>query len=676
MSDVYIPGIKSRFNSEKLIEDLMRLERIPRDRVERNVENLQTQKSYWQEVGRRVTALRESARLLYSYQNPFNERIAHSADSSIISATATRDASEHEYRFTVKQTAQADRFLSNPVDERMRIEAGNYKFSVGEEEISINFRGGTLRDLVDALNRRSRDKIAASFIAVQSDTKSLLIESRLTGATNKLGFLDDAAALMSSIGMVEHVNDSRRDIPISGDTIRKNTSMPEEVTISDNVLEAPPQSSVSVHVGLGFPSDTPMVLRMETSTRVNASQVFEIPQPPPGPGVSTGSVTYGGITIQNDPSTAPLPVWTPPAPPRRIDDMAVINLTFSDGTKAKLPPISDSNNFQSREYRLSDIAQGRTIVSIDVENINTHRGISIRNISILDPDAMGGGLKPLNPVSGARDAIITMEGIEMTRPTNVITDLIPGLTLNVKEVSSVPVQLRVSADTEAIKDALISLVGNYNRLMAEVNILTRSDARLVDELSYLTPAEAEEMRSRLGVFSGDPTLNSFKSNLQRTVSAAYPTSLERDLALLSQIGIGTDMRNRGGSYDVSRLRGYLEIDEKTLDMALETKLLGVKQLFGFDTTGDLIADTGIAVNLDALSRPFVEMGGIIALKTNTIDSRISQDQRRIDTMERQLAAKENELKIQYGRMEAAYARMEQMTESLNNFNNQNNRNNR
>jgi len=47
MADVYIPGVKSRFNSEKIIEDLMRLERVPKERTERNIESLQTQKGYW-----------------------------------------------------------------------------------------------------------------------------------------------------------------------------------------------------------------------------------------------------------------------------------------------------------------------------------------------------------------------------------------------------------------------------------------------------------------------------------------------------------------------------------------------------------------------------------------------------------------------------------------------------
>jgi flagellar hook-associated protein 2 len=148
--------------------------------------------------------------------------------------------------------------------------------------------------------------------------------------------------------------------------------------------------------------------------------------------------------------------------------------------------------------------------------------------------------------------------------------------------------------------------------------------------------------------------------------------------MLAQIGISTDVRRSGagGSYDPSRLRGYLEIDEKVLDHALETQLPVIQQLFGSDTDGDLITDSGLAYSLDQLTKPYVETGGFITLKTGTIDSRISQDQRRIDTMERQLAAKETALKIQYGQMEGAYTRMERMQNSLDQFSRQNSPNNR
>jgi flagellar hook-associated protein 2 len=676
MSDVYIPGVKSRFNSEKLIEDLMKLERVPKERTEKNIENLEAQKAYWQEVGRRITALRESARQLYSFQNPFNERVAVSSDDLIISASATREAGEQEYRFTVKQTAQADRFLSPPLDEKLKIESGTYAFSVGSDTVSFQFRGGSLKEFTDALNRRGRDKIGASLVTVQPGTKSLLIESKVSGAENRLGFSGDAAALAVRLGMVEQVNDSRRNITLNEQTVRENNPAPgavqpeRPVSVNEGVASVPPLASASIPFSLYVGPESPLVLKLETATTIKTEDSFEAPQPPPGPSVpSSGSVSYGGIEVANDPSGAPLPVWTPPPLPVRRDTMAVLSLSFSDGTTTSLPPISDSGDFFTRQYRLSDFAGGKTISAVTIDNANTHREISLRNAVVFDPGAIGNGFKPLHPVSTAQDAIISMEGIEMTRPSNTISDIIPGVTVTAQGVSERPVRLEIQPNREAVKDSIISMVGNYNRLMAELNVLTRADDRLIDELSYLGADEAAEMRKRLGAFTGDTTLNQFKGNLQRTVSALYPTEEERDLAMLAQIGISTNTRSSGGTggYDPSRLRGYLEIDEKALDTAIAAKLPAIRQLFGSDSDGDLIVDTGIAYNLESLAKPFVETGGVISLKTGTIESRVSQDKRRIDSMERQLASKEADLKMQYARMESAYARMEQMTSSLDNF---------
>ncbi|MDR2102890.1 MAG: flagellar filament capping protein FliD, partial [Treponema sp.] len=98
----------------------------------------------------------------------------------------------------------------------------------------------------------------------------------------------------------------------------------------------------------------------------------------------------------------------------------------------------------------------------------------------------------------------------------------------------------------------------------------------------------------------------------------------------------------------------------------------IQQLFGYDSDGDFIVDTGFAHALDLVSRPFVEAGGIITLKTGTIDSRISRDERRIATLEQQLAAKEATLKNQYGQMESAYDRLERMSTSLDQFSRQGN----
>jgi flagellar hook-associated protein 2 len=214
--------------------------------------------------------------------------------------------------------------------------------------------------------------------------------------------------------------------------------------------------------------------------------------------------------------------------------------------------------------------------------------------------------------------------------------------------------------------------------MAEMNVLTRNDARILDELSYLSEEERQEMQKRLGAFSGDTVLNQFRNSLQRAAAMPYRTSgEEQDYILLAQIGVSTDARRAGlgGGYDPARLRGYLEIDEKALDAALESRLPLVQQLFGYDTDGDLIVDSGLGLMIENLSRPYVESGGFISLKTGALDSRISQDRRRIETMDRQLAAREAQLKMQYGQMEGAYNRMEQLSNSLENFSRQNSGNN-
>jgi len=680
LSDVYVPGVKSRFNTEKLVEDLMRLERIPRERTERNIETQEIRKTYWKDLGTRVTALRESARFLFSFQNPFNDRIAVSSDENSITASATREAVEQEYRFNVIQLAQADRFLSPPLDEKTKIDAGNYTFTVGNDEISLNFRGGSLREFADALNRRRRDKIGASLITVQPGTKSLLIESKVTGAENRLGFSGDSELLAIKLGILEQVNDSRREIVISEGTVRE-TPLPDGIeptgplSINDGVLGFPPLASASIPFALEVERGSPLVLKLETQTKVNPEITRSIPQPPPGPSVpSSGSVSYGGITIENNPSTAPMPEWKPPPVPKRMDNLAVLSLSFSDGTKANLRPITDSGDFIPREFSLAEYAAGKTITALNIDNANTHREISVRGAVVYDPKAIGGGLRPLNPVSIAQDAIIDMEGIKMQRPSNTIADIIPGVTLTAKGVSDRPVRLGVSTDREGIKNAIINLVGNYNRLMAELNVLTRTDERVIDELTYLEKDEAAEMKKRLGIFAADSTLNQFRASLLRTATAPYPTDEQRELAMLAQIGISTNFPGAGYSYNPAGLRGYLQIDEKKLDAAIEQHLPAVKQLFGSDTTGDMVIDTGVAFNMDSLSKPFVERGGIISLKTGTIDSRISQDRRKIDTMDRQLAAKEAELKAQYSRMENAFSRMEQMTSSLENFSRQNSNN--
>jgi flagellar hook-associated protein 2 len=698
MPDISIPGIKSRFDTEKIVDGLMKVERLPKERIERTNETLAAQKSNWQNLGRRLNQLREDSRLLYSYQNPFNDKSAVSVNEAVLGASVSREADVQKHEFIVKQTAAADRFLSKPLDGNFRVPAGTYTFLTGANDVSFKFSGGSLQEFADTLNRQGQDSVKAGVYAVQKGQKSLLIESLVTGAENRLSFSDDALDLALQTGIVGQ----SRTVPaepkitnIKAVAARGDSAVNEAV--SGDGMRVPPMSDVSVSLGGVTPSRT-LILRFETALTGSpangappetapVSSGSYPPQPEMPSSVDDGSTILvdgkyvtqrqrlEGFTGTEDApagtETGTRPEVASYAPQARVDNLAVIELEFSDGTSAALPPIKDSAEFSQNQYQLYQLAGGKTITGININNDNTHRSVDIRNIQLFDPrpdSAEGGVIQPLNAISTAQDAVILMDGIEIQRPSNTIDDLIPGVTLNPRSASETPVGIDVEVDTEAVKDAVITLVGDYNRLMSELNVLTRNDESVVRELSYLSPEEQDDMLKRLGVFSTDSELLRFRGRLQQIMTAPYTDAAGQE-HLLSSFGITTDAR-RGSGYDPTKMRGYLEINEAAFDEALKTSLNTLHELFGRDSDGDLIVDSGLAYSLAQAVQPYVELGGIIAARTSTIDSRLAGNERRIETLDRQLTAKEQTLKIQYNELEEAYSRMERMSNSFEQFNRQ------
>jgi flagellar hook-associated protein 2 len=662
MSDAYIPGISSRFNTDQIIENLMKIERIPRERSEKEKENFQNQKTYWQDLNRRIVSFRESARQLYSFQNPFSERIVTSSDDSIITGTAIRQAIVGAREFTVKQIAQSDRFLSSPIDDSFKVEAGTYTFTVGKEKVSFDYKGGTIQDFTENLTKRGKDKVEARLMVVKQGSKSLLIEAKSTGAENKLDFTDKATDLVLNIGMMEKA-ERVNDITLTSDLVTED----KLVNIDKNSLVVGAHGTVNVK--LPELASGGLILRFETSTAVRATEPPPSQEPPPGPTIpGAGLVSYKDIAVENDPLAVPIPEWTPPPIPIRVDDMNVLFITFTDGDSVQLDPIEDGN-LHKVEYSIAET--DKIITSLDIKNQNTHRDVFISNIQVVETN--NEILVPKNPVSTAQDAIISLEGIDTMRPGNTIDDLLPGVTVTAKEATEKPVRVAVEVDRETVKDSLISFVGNYNRLMSEINVLTRNDIRVIQELTYLSSEEQAELQKKLGIFIGDSTITQFRSVLQNTVTTSYPTA--DGTTTLAKFGISTDARvsSSSGGYDPSKFRGYLEIDERKLDDAVDNNITALQQIFGFDSNGDRLVDTGAAYACESLARPYVETGGLISIKIATLDSRIKDDDRRIIALDKQLADKEASLKSQYSQMEGAYNRMEQMSNSLDNFSRQNSR---
>ncbi len=357
-----------------------------------------------------------------------------------------------------------------------------------------------------------------------------------------------------------------------------------------------------------------------------------------------------------------------PAPPEKVSDMRVLFIE-GDGKLIPLPELGDSTDFQKIQVPVGEMAG--TLESLALRNRNTHRRIAVKDISVFDKTQRGDYV-PTKALAEAGDAVIEMDGIEARRGSNAIDDLIPGVTLALKGASDAPVDLTVKRDVENISKQIIGLVGAYDRIITDIDVLTRKDETVISDAAYLSEDEKAKAKANLGLFSGDLSLQQLKGSMQNVMMNPYPTSLGRELTLLAQAGISTDTRAPGSAtIDRTRLRGYLELDEPKLTATIAEHADALRQLFGNDTTGDLIVDSGAAFKLDALLRPYVQTGGILPQRVSTLDSQIAASNRSIADYKVKLDAYMAELKRKYAQMGGALDNMQHNSQSIQNFNKQN-----
>ncbi len=667
MSDLNIPGVTDRYGTKDLISGLMEVERVPLEREEARLEGFNNEQSAWREVNSQMTTLRDSSRNLFSFENPFSLKLASSTQEHAITANPSRDANFESFKVEVLQKASADRFLSGEIDSDFKVPAGEYAFRVSDKTIKLNWRGGKLDDFVSAINRRSADTVKASLIGVTRDTKSLLIESLVTGSENKLIFEGAAEQFAKDIGMIQiKPETSEITMPLNTSTIRGTGNLSSQtIQISDTALSLPPQSGFETNIPTAVKSDSANIIRFTASA--SALPIEEPTQTDPTLPYS-GIVSFKDVTLSNENVDITLPEVPQQEFSTPVEDFSSVFIRTSSGQEIPLKNINMDGS--STEYSIT-VGEYPDISSIIVRNNNTHKTISLSPFEVLSPSSTT-DFAPTNAIEQAGDAILKYQGITITRPTNEIDDIVPNVTLNVHDTTDKEATITISPDTETAKEQLITFVAQYNRLIAEVNILTQNNPEVITELAYLSDDEVETANERLGMFTGEFALTNTRSSLQQIMSNSYPTTDNSDISMLSQIGISTSASTGGFSgVASSRLRGYLEINEDVLDEALENNILDIKNLFGYDSDEDLVIDTGLAYEMEKHLHAFTQVGGIIATKNSTLDRQIDASQDKIETLEDKLVDTEQRLRVQYGRMESTLNSLESQSSSISNFSNQN-----
>lgn len=650
-----IPGIGAG-KYDNLIETLMKKERAPRDSAAEDLKKYERQNTIWRKINQVSGEIREKTRDLYSFNNPFVEKTVTSSNERAVTATASRDAREQTFKISIDRIAQADSFLSNEIAKDFQVSKGVYTFSVGEKKFSVNWQGGKYRNFIDAVNKKGKDVLRISEIKTSPGAVSLLFESQLTGETNKLEFSDDALSFALENGLIKKNDRPAVDAEKTEAVIPAQTT--ERIAFSKPVRGSQ-QYVLEYTVSLQNNSTPPERPSSEDPSVANGDPVYE----------QVGSASYKGVTVTNAPSdTGIVPemfgVHSETGVP--VEDYNVLSLVSPRGTLIPLSPLADTAEAQTFSIPLSEYGD---ITGITVHNNNTDKSVSIERIKVYDPKATGKYI-PVNPVSQAQDASLTFEGIPVKRSTNKIDDLIPGVTLQLEDKTDKPENISIKPDTQPAKDAIIEFVAKYNRLLAEINIVTSNQQAVIDEIEYFTDDERKTAEENLGALFGDTTLSSLKNNLRQIVANVYRKNADTSIRTLSQIGISTKSDTSSGLNEV-RLRGYLEIDEKKLDEALQNSMEDVRYLFGYDTDNDVLIDDGVAYQVFKQIDPYVQRGGIFSTRTNGLAAQIKTSKEKIARYDKALEKKEQELRQKYGDMDGTLRSLQKQSDMINNFSRQN-----
>src|SRR6056297_2839610 len=250
MSDISIPGVSSKYNTDKMIDAIMKAERAPLNRMEDRKETFNEQKKVWNQVNRKLSTLQQNSRSLYSFENPFKEYVASSSSPEVLSASADRSASKGIDEISVQQVAANDAFRSRSLDSSFSIKPGTYAFQVGEQQVEFDFDGGDIQEFVRRLNLRGKGLIQAKLVNDTPDTSIMVIESTKTGADNRLTFQKDAQEMGEATGVLARVATGERDLSISSENASpiEASSLKGDFQIQSGSLIVPPNTSAQIEI--------------------------------------------------------------------------------------------------------------------------------------------------------------------------------------------------------------------------------------------------------------------------------------------------------------------------------------------------------------------------------------------------------------------------------------------
>lgn len=220
----------------------------------------------------------------------------------------------------------------------------------------------------------------------------------------------------------------------------------------------------------------------------------------------------------------------------------------------------------------------------------------------------------------ATDAVIQVNGIEVTQATNKLEDVIQGVTLNVSKVDTEPQTLTVTRNDDKTKAAINEFITAYNN----VNRFIKSST------AYTEGAGGN-------ILNGDNTARTVQTRLSGIMS--FQSSNDGAFKTLSDLGIRT------------QADGSIQLDDAKFSKALAENRDDIAKLFQDKTNG-------IATYTQDITKGLINStSGIVTTASNGAKTRIKDLDSQYERKQAQIEATMERYRAQFTALDSLVAKM-------------------
>lgn len=236
------------------------------------------------------------------------------------------------------------------------------------------------------------------------------------------------------------------------------------------------------------------------------------------------------------------------------------------------------------------------------------------------------------------DLDMTVNGIQVYRDSNSVTDVVPGVKLDIKNTGTTNVV--VSSNTGGLRESIDDFIFNYNSLIDVASYLT-GEKNEEDELAGSLANEKNSVNSILSSMRGLLDLNS------TTPSSGFNTF--RDLGISAELG------------------GKLSLRETTYANAIENNLDDVRTMLTANTNDQLATDSnpkGLALDAQNIIDGYLADSGTIRVKTDSAKESMSKYEKDLVDLQERLEKIKSRYLAQFAAMETIVQRSKNTGEYL------------